>query len=60
MREKENSIEKLYRKGMRILFNNSDTMEVLKRREVYHHIKDAGKCLGDIIDVFHKIVVRLV
>lgn len=60
MREKENSIEKLYRKGMAILFNNSDTMEALKRREVYHHIKDAGKCLGDTIDVFHKIVVRLV
>ncbi|WP_411681384.1 DUF47 domain-containing protein [Clostridium thailandense] len=60
MREKENSIEKLYRKGMCILFNNSDTMEALKRREVYHHIKDAGKCLGDTIDVFHKIVVRLV
>lgn len=60
MREKETSIEKLYRKGMIILFNNSDTMEALKRREVYHHVKDAGKCFGDTIDVFHKIVVRLV
>jgi uncharacterized protein Yka (UPF0111/DUF47 family) len=60
MREKGNSIEQLYRRGMVIQFNSSDTMEALKRREVYHHIKDAGKCLGDTVDVFHKIVVRLV
>lgn len=60
MREKESSIEGLYRKGMVIQFNNADTIEALKRREVYHHIKDAGKCFGDTVDVFHKIVVRLV
>lgn len=60
MREKESSIEQLYRKGMVIQFNHSDTLEALKRREVYLHIKDAGKCFGDTVDVFHKIVVRLV
>lgn len=60
MREKESSIEQFYRKGMVIQFNHSDTLEALKRREVYLHIKDAGKCFGDTVDVFHKIVVRLV
>lgn len=60
MREKEISIEQLYRKGMVIQFNSSNTMEALKRREVYHHIKDSGKYLGYTVDVFHKIVVRLV
>jgi uncharacterized protein Yka (UPF0111/DUF47 family) len=60
MREKENSIEQLYRKGMVIQFNNGDTIEALKRREVYHHVKDAGKYLEYTVDIFHKIVVRLV
>lgn len=60
MREKESSIGQLYRKGMVIQFNHADTIEALKRREVYLHIKDAGKCFGDTVDVFHKIVVRLV
>lgn len=60
MREKESSIEQLYRKGMVIQFNHADTLEALKRREVYLHIKESGKCFGDTVDVFHKIVVRLV
>lgn len=60
MREKEISIEHLYRKGMVIQFNNANPIEALKRREVYHHIKDAGKYLGYTVDIFHKIVVRMV
>lgn len=60
IRELQNKIEDSYREGMRILLEGTDAMYTIRQREVYHHIKDAAVYLGYTVDIFHRIVVRLV
>ncbi|MBK5239990.1 DUF47 domain-containing protein [Clostridium sp.] len=60
MRATHTEVEKLYRDGMTVIFKTSDPMNAIKYREVYHHIKDASLNLEDTVDVFHRIVVRLI
>jgi uncharacterized protein Yka (UPF0111/DUF47 family) len=52
-------IEQLYRDAMAAMFISGDPMEVLKRREVYHHVKDASSNQEYAVDILHRIVVRL-
>ena len=52
-------IEQLYRDGMTAVFNSSDPIAAIKKREVYHHIKDASSNLEETVDILHRIVVRL-
>jgi uncharacterized protein Yka (UPF0111/DUF47 family) len=52
-------IEQLYRDGMTAVFNGGDAMHALKKREIYHHIKDASMYLEDSVDVLHRVIVRL-
>ena len=59
IRETHTVIEELYRDGMRAAFQSDHAVEALKRREVYHHIKDASSYLEDAVDILHRIVVRL-
>ncbi|HEY5563130.1 MAG TPA: DUF47 family protein [Clostridiaceae bacterium] len=60
IRATHNQIEQFYRDGMAIVFKSSDPMSAIKQREVYHHIKDASLNLEDTVDIFHRIVVRLI
>ncbi|MGV8981079.1 DUF47 domain-containing protein [Clostridium sp.] len=60
IRATNTDIERLYREGMAIIFNTSDPMNAIKHREVYHHLKDASLNLEDTVDIFHRIVVRLI
>ena len=60
MRATHTDVEQLYRDGMTIIFKTSDPMNAIKHREVYHHIKDASLNLEDAVDIFHRIVVRLI
>lgn len=60
MRATHAEVEQLYRDGMTILFKTSDPMNAIKHREVYHHIKDASLNLEDTVDIFNRIVVRLI
>lgn len=60
IRQIQDRIEKEYLGGMALLFTNADPMMVLKYREVYHHIKDAGVTLGEATDTLHRIIVRLI
>ena len=60
MRATHTEIEQLYREGMSIVFKTGDPMNAIKHREVYHHIKDASLNLEDTVDIFHRIVVRLI
>jgi uncharacterized protein Yka (UPF0111/DUF47 family) len=53
------AIEKLYRDGMAVVFKSSDPIDALRKREIYHHIKDASSNLDHAVDVLHRIVVRL-
>jgi uncharacterized protein Yka (UPF0111/DUF47 family) len=59
IRETHTAIEQLYRDGMADVFKIDDPIEALKKREVYHHIKDASTNLEDTVDILHRIVVRL-
>jgi uncharacterized protein Yka (UPF0111/DUF47 family) len=54
------AVELYYREGMVLVFKGTDAMQAIKHREVYHHIKDASVYLGYTVDIFHRIVVRLV
>ena len=60
MRATHTEVEQLYRDGMTIIFKTTDPMNAIKHREVYHHIKDASLNLEDTVDIFHRIVVRLI
>lgn len=53
-------VKRLYRLGMMEVFESNDPMYAIKQREVYHHIKDASLNLEYTVDIFHKIVVRLI
>ena len=59
MRNIHLAIEKLYRDGMAVVFKSSDPIDALRKREIYHHIKDASSNLDHAVDVLHRIVVRL-
>jgi len=60
MRATHTEVEHLYRDGMTLVFKSTDPMNAIKHREVYHHIKDASLNLEDTVDIFHRIVVRLI
>ncbi|HWR41269.1 MAG TPA: DUF47 family protein [Patescibacteria group bacterium] len=49
-----------YREALAELFRSEDALDALKRREVYHSLKDAAEYLDLVVDVLHRIVVRLV
>jgi hypothetical protein len=59
MRATHREIEKLYMDGMVFVFAGADPMTAIKKREVYHHIKDASTNLEETVDVLHRIIVRL-
>ncbi len=52
-------IEDAYIDGLVVLFRESDAMEALRRREVYHHLRDGGRALRATVDVLHRAVVGL-
>ncbi len=59
MRHTEHDIEKTYVACMAYQFTTDDPIETMKKREVYHHLKDAGRALSITIDILHRIVVEL-
>jgi uncharacterized protein Yka (UPF0111/DUF47 family) len=59
MRKWERDIEVLYVSSLADLFKLDDHIQILKKREVYHHLKDAGRALSITIDILHRIIVEL-
>ncbi|MCG7840455.1 MAG: DUF47 family protein [Methanomassiliicoccales archaeon] len=59
MREEENLIEEIYVLGMREVFTLKDHMIALKKREIYHHLKDAGRALSATVDILHRAAFGL-
>lgn len=59
MRRKESEIEKAYVEDLAVLFSTNEPMEAMKKREVYHHLKDAGRALSITVDILHRIIVEL-
>jgi uncharacterized protein Yka (UPF0111/DUF47 family) len=59
MRAQEHDIEKLYVQSMAVLLKGRDAFDALRKREIYHHLKDAGRSLGGTVDTLHRIIVGL-
>lgn len=60
IRRCQNDVEEGYRHGSAALFKTGDMIRIMKYREVYRHIQEAAVYLGYTVDIFHKIVVRIV
>jgi len=58
-REAYNKMEELYISGMADLFRTNDAMHALRTREIYHHLRDAGRAMRDTLDVLHNAVIDL-
>ncbi|NLX49400.1 MAG: DUF47 family protein [Methanospirillum sp.] len=52
-------IENAYIEGLSEVYSGTDVMEALRRREVYHHLRDGGRALRNTVDVLHRAVVGL-
>ncbi|XKH02448.1 DUF47 family protein [Marinobacter nauticus] len=53
-------IERLYRHSLAELFQGEVTVEMLKKREIYHHLMDSSRRLHSAANVLHDILVKLV
>lgn len=60
MRQAHYAVQNAYRNALAALFKGDNTMEALKLREVYHEIREASNAFDLVVDVFHRIIVRLV
>lgn len=58
-RSQVHSIEDRYIVCMADLFRTDDVMEAMKKREIYHHLHDAGKALQRALYIMHKAQVGL-
>jgi predicted phosphate transport protein (TIGR00153 family) len=59
MRQAERDIENAYVASLATLFSSTDPIDAMKKREVYHHLKDAGRALSITIDILHRVIVGL-
>jgi uncharacterized protein len=57
IRKSEHEIEKVYIEAMSELFRKGDAFYALRKREIYHHLKDAGRSMSSTVDILHRIVV---
>jgi hypothetical protein len=54
------TVEDCCLKGSAALFKTNQPIQVIKVKEIYHHIQDAAVHLGYTVDVLHRIVVRII
>ena len=58
-RESYNAIEDRYILGMAVLLKTDDAMQAIRTREIYHHLRDAGRAMRDTLDTLHNAVIDL-
>jgi uncharacterized protein Yka (UPF0111/DUF47 family) len=58
-RDAYNMMEELYITGMTDLLRTNDAMYALRTREIYHHLRDAGRAMRDTMDILHNAVIDL-
>lgn len=56
----QKSMEDIYISGLAELYNNKDFITILKYRDVYDFLKEAAELLGDTVDIYHRICVRMI
>lgn len=55
----ENEIELTYRDALKDLFKGTDVVEMMKTREIYRHLSNAGDRVDDVANVISGIVVKM-
>jgi len=58
-RDTYNLMEEVYISGMAELLKTNDAMNALRTREIYHHLRDAGRAMRDTLDILHNAVIDL-
>ena len=58
-RDAYHRIEEVYITGMAELLKTDDAMNALRKREIYHHLRDAGRATRDTLDILHNAVIDL-
>jgi len=58
-RSSMHTIDDLYIHSMADLFQSDNAMDAIRKREVYHHLRDAGRALRATVDLLHHAVVGL-
>ncbi len=58
-RDAYNALEDRYILGMAVLLKTNDAMQAIRTREVYHHLRDAGRAMRDTLDILHNAVIDL-
>jgi hypothetical protein len=58
-RDAYNDLEELYISGMAELLKTNDAMNAIRIREIYHHLRDAGRAMRDTLDILHNTVIDL-
>ena len=52
-------LDDTYITAMKELFRSGEAIDALKRREIYHHLRDAGRALRDTVDILHQALVGI-
>jgi hypothetical protein len=58
-RESYNALEEGYIAGMAELLRTDDAMSAMRTREIYHHLREAGRAMRDTLDILHNAVIDL-
>ena len=58
-RDTYNLLEDRYIQGMVVLLGTDDAMQAIRTREIYHHLRDAGRAMRDTLDILHNAVIDL-
>lgn len=58
-RDAYNALEDRYILGMAVLLKTNDAMQAIRTREIYHHLRDAGRAMSDTLDILHNAVIDL-
>jgi uncharacterized protein Yka (UPF0111/DUF47 family) len=59
MRKAERNIDEIYVRALAQAFEDEDLRRPLKKREIYHHLRDAGRNLVATVDTLHRIIVGI-
>jgi uncharacterized protein Yka (UPF0111/DUF47 family) len=59
IRKHAHEIEDTYIESIALLFLQDDAIMAIKKREIYHHLRDAGRSLNSTVDILHRIIMAL-
>ncbi len=59
IRKHTHEIEDTYIESMALLFLQEDAIMAIKKREIYHHLRDAGRNLRSTVDILHRIIMAM-